>query len=290
MKQFGFESLLFFAILFSLSAQMEIKRTVFVPPEYYMGDPVELRLQVELDDYDLIVNPENIVEYEWVEIKDISVTQDKLEAEIIIKFTSFSPGTRALPELDFGPFILSGFKIYTNSLVEEGENELKGLRSQIMIPGSRLYFFLMAIGVFVFPYLLYFLIKLMIRYLIILTKKYHSARPYRALSKILKRLEANLEKTPVREFFITLSDALRVYLSARTGFDCKSATTSEISTLHGFGLDQSLWDRLVSVLKRGDMVKFGGEKLSYYQMKENLDFVVSLCHEIEKREDFHVNL
>jgi hypothetical protein len=81
-----------------------------------------------------------------------------------------------------------------------------------------------------------------------------------------------------------------VYLSARTGYDCKSATTSEISRLHGFGLDKELWDRMVSVLKTGDMVKFGGETLSHFQMKENLDFVVSLCQEIEKREDLHVNI
>jgi len=38
------------------------------------------------------------------------------------------------------------------------------------------------------------------------------------------------------------------------------------------------------------MVKFGGEQLSLLQMKENLDFIVSLCSEIEKREDFHVDL
>lgn len=282
--------LLLFLGLYPLSAQVEVKRTVFVPPEYYMGDPVELRIQIELEEYEKLVVPVEILTHEWVEIKDVQVLQDNVEAEIIVKFTSFSPGTRALPELDFGPFVLSEFKIYTNSLVEEGENDLKGLRSQIMIPGSRLYFFLLAVGVFVLPYLVYFLIKLLVKYIIVLARKYHSARPYRSLSRILKRLETNLEKTSERDFFIALSDALRVYLTSRTGIDCKSATTSEISMLYGFGLDKELWDRMVSVLKKGDMVKFGGEQLSFFQIKENLDFVISLCQEIEKREDLHVNL
>jgi len=290
MRRSGFLLLLIFLVSYSLSGQVEVKRTVFIPPEYYMGDPVELRLQIELDDYELLTVPSDIVAYEWVDIKDVQVIQKDRDAEIIVKFTSFSPGTRALPEMDFGPFELSDFKIYTNSLVEEGENDLKGLRPQVMIPGSRLYFFLLALGVFVLPYIFYFLMKFLIRYIIILTRKYHSSRPYRNLSRILKKIDVNLEKTSVRDFFITLSDALRVYLTARTGFDCKSATTSEISTLHGFGLDQGLWDRLVAVLKRGDMVKFGGEQLSLLQMKENLDFIVSLCSEIEKREDFHVDL
>ena len=290
MKKYGFLSFLLLLSIVSLTAQSEIKRTVFIPPEYYMGDSVELRIQIELDEYELLVVPEDIDTHEWIEIKNIQVFQNNRNAELVIKFTSFSPGTRALPELDFGPFILPDFKIYTNSLVEEGENDLKGLRGQVMIPGSKLYFFLLALGIFILPYLLYFSIKYLIRYIIILAKKYHSARPYKNLQRILKRLDLSLEKITVRNFFITLSDALRIYLTARSGFDCKSATTSEISRLHGFDLDKKLWDRLVSVLKRGDMVKFGGEKLSYEQMKENLEFVISLCSEIEKREDFHVNL
>lgn len=290
MKKYLLPFFLFFLILPSLQAQVEVQRTVFIPPEYYMGDSVELRLQIELEDYGTLEIPQNVVSSEWVEIKDIQIQQDNLEAEIIVRFTSFSPGTRALPELDFGPFVLSDFKIYTNSLIAEGENDLKGLRSQVMIPGSRLYIILLVVAAFVLPYLFYFLIKFLIKYTIFLSRKYNSARPYRIFSRVLKRLEGNLEKISVRDFFITLSDSLRIYLSARTGVDCISATTSEISILHGFGLDENLWEHMVSVLRKGDMVKFGGEQLSQSQMKENLDFVVSLCQEIEKREDFHVNL
>lgn len=289
MRKYGFLLLFLFVFMFSLSGQVEVKRTVFIPPEFYMGDPVEMRLQIELEDYELLSLPGEIIPFEWVEIKDVQLIQKDLNAEIIVKFTSFSPGTRALPEMDFGPFLLSDFKIYTNSLVEEGENDLKGLRSQVLIPGSRLYFFILVLGVFVLPYLFYFLMKILIRYIIILVRKYHSARPYRALNRILKRLDCNLEKISVRDYFITLSDALRIYLSARTGIDCKSATTSEISRLHSFGLDQSHWNRLVAVLKRGDMVKFGGEVFSHKQMKDNLGFVISICMEIEKRGDFHVD-
>lgn len=290
MRRYSFLSFLFLMTLFPLNAQVEVKRSVFIPPEYYMGDSVELRLQVELDDSEPLTVPSRIDSLEWVDIRDVQVHQKDSDAEIIIRFTSYSPGTRALPEMDFGPFILNDFKIYTNSLVQEGENELKGLRQQVLIPGSRLYFFLLALGVFILPYGGYFLLKILIKFLKVLFRRYHSSKPYRTISRILKKLDTNLERTSVRDFFITLSDALRVYLSARTGFDCKSATTSEISMLHGFGLDQSLWTRLVAVLKRGDMVKFGGEKLSYHQMKDNLDFVISVCSEIEKREDFHVDL
>jgi len=290
MRKYCFLSFLLLVPLFSLFSQVEVKRTIFVPPEYYMGDSVELRLLIELDEYGELIVPENVSDHEWVEIKDIQVIQNDLNAEIIVWFTSFSPGTRALPEIDFGPFILNDFKIYTKSLVEEGENELRGLRPQVMIPGSRLYFFLLAAGVFVLPYLFYFAMKYLIRSLIFLAKKYHTTRPYRTLNRILKRLDANLDRTSVRNFFITLSDAMRIYLTARTGFDCKSATTSEISMLHGFGLDQNLWSRFVAILKTGDLVKFGGEVLSHNEMKESLDFVISLCQEIEKREDFHADI
>lgn len=290
MKKLFFAALLLALTLISLHGQAEVTRTVFIPPEYYIGDPVELRIQIELDRYEILTVPLNIDELEWVEIRDVQVVQNNRDAEIIIKFTSFSPGTRALPDMDFGPFFLEDFKIYTKSLVEEGETDLKGLRPQVMIPGSRLSFFLLILGVFILPYAAYFLIKLAIRYIIVLLKRYHSARPYRTLVRTLKRLDSSLEKTAVRDFFITLSDALRVYLTARTGHDCKSATTSEISRLHGFGLDQTLWERMVSVLKLGDMVKFAGETMTEEEMRENLDFVTSLCHEIEKREDFHVDL
>lgn len=274
----------------SLQAQAEITRSVFIPPEYYIGDPVELRLQLELERFEVLTVPLNIDEPEWVEIRDVRVVQEDRSAEIIIEFTSFSPGTRALPDMDFGPFSLDDFKIYTKSLVEEGQNELKGLRPQIMIPGSRLYFFLVALGIFILPYLLYFTLKLSIRYAGRLIRKYHSARPYRALVKTLKKLDAGLDKIEIRDFFITLTDSLRVYLSVRTGFDCRSATTREISRLHGFGLDQTLWDRLVSVLRQGDLVKFGGETMTREEMRENLEFIAAVCQDIEKQEDFHVDL
>jgi len=282
--------LLLLALSPSLFGEAEITRSVFVPPEYYIGDPVELRLQVEMDRYEILSEPLEIDAPEWVEIRDIQIVQNRETAEIIIKFTSFSPGTRALPDLDFGPFKLTDQKIYTKSLVGEGESDLRGLRPQVMIPGSRLTFFLLVLAVFVLPYLLYFLIKLIVRYILLAIGKYHSSRPFRLLSRTLKKLDASLDKIGVRDFYITLTDALRVYLTARTGHDCISATTSEISRLHGFDLDQTLWERMVSVLKQGDMIKFAGQTLSKEEMKDNLDFLLELCQEIEKREDFHVNL
>jgi len=281
---------LFIVLSQALFGEAEITRSVFVPPEYYIGDPVELRLQVELDRYEILTEPLDFDAPEWVEIRDIEIVQNRETAEVIIKFTSFSPGTRALPDLDFGPFILSDQKIYTKSLVGEGESDLRGLRPQVMIPGARLTFFLLVLAVFVLPYLLYFLIKLIIRYTLLAIGKYHSSRPFRLLSRTLKKLDASLGKIGVRDFYITLTDALRVYLTARTGHDCISATTSEISRLHGFGLDQTLWERMVSVLKQGDMIKFAGQTLSKEEMKDNLDFLLEICQEIEKREDFHVNL
>ena len=196
MRKFLFLPLLIL-VVFTLSGQVEVKRTVFIPPEYYMGDPVELRLQIELQDYELLSVPTDIVPFEWVEIKDVQVVQDNLDGEIIVKFTSFSPGTRALPELDFGSFVLSDFKIYTNSLVEEGENDLKGLRSQVMIPGSRLFFFLIALGVFILPYLLYVMVKLLLRYFVVLARKYHSSRPYRDLCRSFKKLDCIVVKVCV---------------------------------------------------------------------------------------------
>lgn len=289
MKKLSFFLLVLLSGLYSLQAQAEITRTVFIPPEYYIGDPVELRIQLELDRNEPAAVPLHFDEQEWVDISDIQLTQDRKNVEITIHFTSFSPGTRALPSLDFGPFTLENFKIYTKSMVEEGETELKGLQPQIMIPGSRLYFFLLALAVFIFPYLLYFLLRMAVSAIVHFVKMYHIARPYRNLGRALKKLDAGLEKISVRDFFITLTDALREYLTARTGFDCKSSTTSEISRLHGFGLDETLWQRLVSVLKLGDLVKFGGETLTAVQMRENLDFVTTLCMEIEKREDLHAD-
>jgi len=56
-----------------LSAQSEITRSVFIPPEYYIGDPVELRLQLELDRSEVLSVPLNIDEPEWVEIQDIQI-------------------------------------------------------------------------------------------------------------------------------------------------------------------------------------------------------------------------
>ncbi len=282
--------LLLLSPLVGLTAQAEIKSSVFIPPEYYIGDPVELRIRLKLEEDDELISPQNFLPHEWVEIRSVQVDQNGKEAELIISFTSFSTGTRTLPNLDFGLFILNDFKIYTTSLIDQGDHELKGLRGQILIPGSRLYFVIIAASVLILPYLLFFIIKYLIRGIAALIARYHIVRPYRVLLKELKKLDSGLEKISVRDYFISISDTLRIYLSARTGFDCMSATTSEISGLHGFGLEDETWERLVQVLKKGDMVKFGGEKLSLYQMKENLDFVVSVCQEIEKKEDQHADV
>lgn len=110
----------------------------------------------------------------------------------------------------------------------------------------------------------------------------------------LRRLEQMREEKPwlhkpVKSYYISLTEVLRVYIHNRFGVLALEQTTDEILTaLKGAGCDTGALNRLKAVLRLSDLVKFAkvvpDETENAQQISESIEFVRSTAFERSNRE------
>jgi len=247
----------FFAVSF-IQAKPQVASVHLLPPEFYVGDTVELRIILRADGEDVIRPPDDLPEPDWVFFHGARVEQRGENYELRIFFSSFSPGTRTLPELDFGSYVLSGMKIHTSSILEN-EGELEDIRGQLYLPGTFTLLIITALVVLIGPLALIAVSGILRERLrsaaVLLARK----RPYWRLRRDLKELSSQALMMSDRDFYYRLSDSVRSYISRRTGWDCITTTIHEIRSMM-----QSLFPkgdiamRLIHFLEYADMIKFAG--------------------------------
>ncbi|ORC37889.1 hypothetical protein B4O97_02500 [Marispirochaeta aestuarii] len=241
-----------------LYAAPQVVSVHLLPPEFYVGDTVELRIILRSDEADTIRPPAVLPAVDWVFFHGARVEQRGGNHELRIFFSSFSPGTRTLPELDFGSYVLSGMKIHTSSILEN-EGELEDIRGQLYLPGTFTLLIITVLVVLIGPLALIAVSGILRERLrsaaVLLARK----RPYWRLRRDLKELSSQALMMPDRDFYYRLSDSVRSYISRRTGWDCITTTIHEIRSMM-----QSLFPkgdiamRLIHFLEYADMIKFAG--------------------------------
>ncbi len=254
----------------------------FLPPAFYIGDPVELQLEYNLNSPGDLEVPAILPKAEWVDIRDIRIEPSDGRVNISIKFTPFAAGNRTLPTIDLGPIVLQDIRIPTLSVLGESHDGARRLRGQLLLPGTRIGMAIVLALIAMAPFLLHSLYRLLSRLLTSLKKMFRVHWPARRFRRLLKKLDEKLEIESASDWYLELSRGLRNYLSERTGCDCRSATTSEISAIIGSSTGEGIKDRLLTVLKVGDMVKFAGQNADMSSLKQTLAVVESVISEWEK--------
>ncbi len=249
--------LLPFCFLFA-DTGVSIEDIIFIPKEYYVGDKVELRIKLNIEDGFNLQNPSNFPESSWISISSIEITDDKKIPELRITFTSFIPGTRSFPTLFLGEIVLNSIKIHTSSLIESSGENFIGIAGQLMLPGTKLGLSILVGALFLGPLLLILLLRPVKSKIILILKNGIGRSPVNKLNRVLKELSIQKTGISCRRFYIRLSSAVREYLSKRSDTDFITLTTSDMElALIKVLKDRNFSSMLSEMMKLSDNIKFG---------------------------------
>jgi hypothetical protein len=107
--------------------------------------------------------------------------------------------------------------------------------------------------------------------------------PYQKALKQLNKLQET--KPEVKEYYSSLTDIFRVYVSERKGIHSLQKTTDDlVNQLKGLGIEKELFDRLAAALRLSDLVKFAKYETVPAEDKASAD---SVKRSIEQIEELH---
>lgn len=278
--------LLFLILSFYLfSDELSIIKSVYTPKDFYVGDLVTLHIYIETPFDGELESPINIPQGDWIHIKSVNLLSNGPEESIIrISFTSFAPGLRIIPDISFGEHVLHEYKIQTLSILDDQFSSLQPLSPQMVPPGTNLFVVFVLIGLVFGPYLLFLIIRTLFYSIKLAIKKYKREKPFRNYHKILKNLKGEIDSDTVRDFYIIITEQLRVYLSIRFNKDFYSATTMEMSNLLQVIMDKDSSGELLSICRFADLVKFSHTNASAVHREKDLRTVIDIVHELEGKE------
>jgi RNA-binding protein YhbY len=282
--------LLVFLAIWPVFSQSSLMEAVFLPPRFFVGDRVELRLTYDLSAAEAVEPPVQWPVHAWIEFHDIEVQDRRAPGEsgevlVRIFFTPFYSGETVLPPLRLGDLNTGELLVKTRSALQlEQADALRGPRRQLNLPLTwlRLLTFL-AVGVGV-PLLLYFLLFYGIRGFTRIREARIRRLPYLHARKSLNQLASGRTSMEGKTFFILLSLAIRRYLSERLSMPLMSATTGEIAgSLKAAGLEESVSQQIHEMLKAADLIKFSGKRANKREMERSLKTAGSIVEQVEER-------
>ena len=276
-----------------LAAQSyQIHNLRFLPPDYYVGDTVEMTFILRTDQPVNLVIPEVLPDPGWVRFLSMDIEPRGADSQVTIRLIPYYPGTRALPPLDAGGLILNDLKIFTSSLLDSGvSRELSQIRSPLLIPGTRAVGALIVSLLLSMPVLLLFLYKVIRSRTGEIIKTYKLNLPYRQFQRLIRRIRRTMVSMPEKDFYLSFTGGLKKYLSTRFHQDLTSSTTSEIETLLAHSrIHETLALSLVNLFHRVDRVKFAGDKLLYSDREQLLGEVENVSDALEEWRKKHADL
>ncbi len=281
MKSF-YSFVLILVVSGALGAQAVLNDIRFIPPTFFVGDSVELRITFSHDGPLAVAPPDSIPESDWVDISDVFLIQEDNTVTVVIAFTPFAPGTRTLPPMKLGALQLKDIKVPTHSIMVNSHEGVRTLRGQLLMPGTRLAVALILSLAAMAPFLGYGLFRFSWKWVKKSRQLYRVGRPVRRLRRVIKKLKTGIGSMQASLWYYELTEALRAYLSARTQHDSRSATTAEIALMSEFLVDDTPQKDLLEILKEGDMVKFAGRFADDRSLNKTLEMVTSAVGKWEK--------
>lgn len=231
--------------------------TVFLPKKYYIGDKVELRIKLTIEEGYTLQLPDNIPESSWMNFHSIEITKIDKNSELRIVLTSFIPGTRSLPSLNLGGVVLNSVKLHTSSLIDSTANNFIGIADQLLLPGTKLMLVIVLGTLFLGPILVLMLLGPLRKKITEFVRIGRNRRPIKRLNKILRELEDQKGRISCRRFYIRLSREVREYLSKRSEIDFTTLTTQDMSLALNKVVNAEFSGNISEMMKLADSIKFG---------------------------------
>ncbi len=282
-----FCSLFYTMLVYSISFGEEnfsIKREIFLPQKFFVGDTVELRIELKLQERVRVEVPRSIPETDWLKIVKVKIEKaSNNDVTVRIFFISYQPGTQVLPVIRLGDITLSNLQIYTSSVLEIRKVKYpRGIKDQLTFPGTYRVIVIFTFLVFSLPFILVFgFVK--IKSLVLRIRENILKRiPLLEYRRGLLSLEKDISKFEKRIFYMKLTRLLKRYLSSRIGKNIESLTTKELTEkIEESGLDDAVVKKLMDFFKFSDKVKFQGYKPVLDDMKTHILVMKELVEDIE---------
>lgn len=273
------------AVLFSpaLGAQTPsytVLETLFVPPTYYVGDTVEMRIVILPGQSEDVFASEDLPTQDWVDIKKIEVVPRLPNYEIIVSFVPYMTGSRTLPPLNLGSLTLNDLRIYTSSLLEG--TELSPPRDQVLLPQTEILLISLLSLLILGPLALWKVHRRIQEGASRLIKAWSKQRPMRKFTRDLQRLKSQLFGLRSREFYRQLQSIVRGYFSAKLDRDLESLTTAELRPVVETLLDPEKLKLFMDFFRRSDVVIYDDRSLPESQAHEDLDVVERIVKSVEE--------
>lgn len=279
---------LIFALLFIVVCPLfgqedyTIKRIVFLPPKFFVGDQVELRIQFSFSEDKTVSPPSSFPDLDWLHFNRASLNTSGNEAELSLLFAAYYPGTRALPDITLGEITLRGIKIHTASVVSTDNKNLAPLRNQVLIPGTVFYIASFMAIIIVFPLVSIPVVRGTKKFLKSAIHKNREGRIHRKLQREVQKIRDQIETLDSRTFYILLTEQTRLYLARKTGKDFITATSREMYRLLSACFKNfDLTDKIAEFFRKGDLAKFAGTISSRDERTDSIDVVIGFVAEIE---------
>ena len=267
--------LLIFGFLPFLSPAQEtgyrLVQTTFLPREFYVGDIVELRVEIQPDPGKVLRVPDSFPENTWMLIREIRIQERGEYREISILFSSYQPGIRMMPPLNLGDITLEGLRVDTSSLLSRQRYDFMAATEPMFLPKTALYFALLVGGVLGIPLLALLFFRGLRNRIAAAVRAARRKRPFLRIQRALKELDRKILNRDGNQFYTTLLGELKTYLTQRSGVSFASLTTRETSAvLIGLYPEETFPAELDELFRYGDQVKFGGLDPYTSRKKEDL--------------------
>jgi hypothetical protein len=251
----------FFSPPLSAQARYTIESIQFIPQAYYVGDRVELLVRVRSSSDARILPPRNFPALSWGEFHDARVLPRDDMTEIHIFFTPYQTGAQTLPNLTCGDVALQGLSVSVRSLTEDGPREPAPPHGNLLLPSTRLIIAAAAGLVIALPLAGLAAFVWLRPWLRRIVRSYRERQPYRKLKKTLAALRGRTGESDSRRFYISLLDAVKLYMNHHGEGNCMAFTTRELEAYFSRGLGNSPEkNALLEICRFGDEVKFGGRQ------------------------------
>jgi hypothetical protein len=290
MRALALAVFLLFLAAWPVFAQAVLMESIFLPPRFFVGDRVELRLTYDVPAGVAVEPPAQLPAHAWIEFHNIEV-QDRRSADgsgevrVRIFFTPFSSGDTVLPPLPLGDLDTGELLVTTQSVLQlEHDETLRGPRRQLNLPLTWLRLLVLVVIGIGTPVVVFFLLRYGIQGFVRIREARIRRLPYLHVRKSLNQLAAGRSSMEGKSFFILLSLTIRSYLSERLSRPLMSVTTGEIKKELGVaGLEESVSLRIHEVLKAADLIKFSGKRADRREMERSLKAVDRIVEQVEER-------
>jgi hypothetical protein len=233
--------------------------SVRLPAESFVGDEVELRYTLRTTAS--LAAPAHVPEPSWGEISSVTVVERSDGIDVRLLIVPYEPGTLTLPAIDLGGIVLDGLSVAVSSVLTD-DSEIRSIYGPQRLPGTMVTIFLIALAVIVPLSIALYLTgpgRALVKRLI----ARHRARiPYRKLLRTIDRLESDIKRDTARDFYATLVHAIQDFMTSRLGFECRSATSTELmgylpALAAACGAEPETAAPLADVVSTADDAKFG---------------------------------